>query len=387
MQHKSSLYRNFSRNDALRLIGGNREPRFVCGGQWAIWPDTVACLAVIGAPPTHSHFDVASSFCWVADQPYRAREDRHVTFIPGEVIGGESDGRPIHLFVRREDLPTFVYLGELEPSAYQRTGATGNYGEAHFKLRPTLPSDIWKQFGFQPPGDIDHAAVDAQLARLAGETTLDERFDMLRTVVEYWHGPIRPQDGYSDAELADIPMPEALRRWFRWAGKRQSIMSGQNELLEPSRLKAEDGRLVFYGENQWCFEWATSVAGDDPPVFGRESEPDSWKPQGLRVSEHLILACLFEAIMCHAKYGASTAWLEESMVDWIRQQTPAVPLSPWTWTGETRFFAGDGRFMFTMPNGKQDGVQGYSVWIGAKTEQPLRFLKDIVDDSWEYASI
>jgi hypothetical protein len=44
--------------------------------------------------------------------------------------------------------------------------------------------------------------------------------------------------------------------------------------------------------------------GDDPPVFGRYQSTDPWAQEGVTLSEHLILACLFEAVICDAKYGA-----------------------------------------------------------------------------------
>jgi hypothetical protein len=40
-----------------------------------------------------------------------------------------------------------------------------------------------------------------------------------------------------------------------------------------------------------------------------------WTCEKVRLSEHLILTCLFEAIMCHASYGASKAWLDEDKLD------------------------------------------------------------------------
>ena len=43
--------------------------------------------------------------------------------------------------------------------------------------------------------------------------------------------------------------------------------------------------------------------------------------------------------------------------------------------------------MYTMPNCEIKGKQGYSVWIGAKTEHPLRFLKPFIDKGWEYVAV
>ena len=53
----------------------------------------------------------------------------------------------------------------------------------------------------------------------------------------------------------------------------------------------------------------------------------------------------------------------------------------------TRFYARGGAFMFTMSNGEIDGRPGGSVWIGAKTEYPLRFVKPFIDKDWDYVAL
>ena len=53
----------------------------------------------------------------------------------------------------------------------------------------------------------------------------------------------------------------------------------------------------------------------------------------------------------------------------------------------SRFHAGNGAFVFSCPNGEWQGTLGYSIWIGAKSETPLSYLRGIVDDSWEYQAI
>lgn len=132
VKHESSLYSEFSGDEAMRLVGGQQQPRLVCDGQWAVFPDAVACFAEVGDCPNRSYFDSGSSFCWVADKSYHVREHEHVTFLPDEAVAGTSDGRPIHLFVRHGKSPTFLYLGELEPSAAQRLPGRGSRGEARF---------------------------------------------------------------------------------------------------------------------------------------------------------------------------------------------------------------------------------------------------------------
>jgi hypothetical protein len=233
-----------------------------------------------------------------------------------------------------------------------------------------------------------HAAADAALDRLRGPTTPADRLQVLRELVYYWHGPIGPDDGLPQEVLRELRIPEALRWWYGWAGRRTNILSGQNYLLDPDRLKLDPGGdvLVFYGENQWVYEWATLPEGDDPPVFGRYRSDDPWEPEEITLSEHLILACLMEGLM-HAPYGASAAWLESERLAEIARTIPPIAINPWRWLGPARFYARGGAFMMSMPNGAANGADGFSVWLGAKTRQPLQFLKPLLDESWEYAKL
>ncbi len=43
--------------------------------------------------------------------------------------------------------------------------------------------------------------------------------------------------------------------------------------------------------------------------------------------------------------------------------------------------------MYTMPSGEVEGKPGYSVWIRAKTQHPLGFLKPLIDDGREYVAV
>jgi hypothetical protein len=134
------------------------------------------------------------------------------------------------------------------------------------------------------------------------------------------------------------------------------------------------------------YQWSTLPYGDDPWVFGRYENTDPWQMEDVRVSEHLILACLFEAIMCHVKYGASAAWLDQDRLDIIVQTIPPLAIGPWQWVG-SKFYGRHGAFMCAAENGEEEGKKWYSVWIGAKTEHPLQFLKPLLDKSWDYVAI
>jgi hypothetical protein len=234
------------------------------------------------------------------------------------------------------------------------------------------------------------ASLDTALDLLRRPTTVHDRLGILQHLVNFWHGPIRPEDGMSDADLTWVPLPLPLRWWYRWAGNRSEVMSGQNHLFVPrdqerkhGQITVKDGRLYFYSENQGVYQWSTLPDGDDPPVFGRYEGRSRWAHEGITLSQHLILMCLFEAVMCHAKYTASAAWLDEEGFEAIAKNIPPLAIRPRRWM-RTRFFSGQGAFMCAAESGTADDKKGYSVWIGAKTEHPIQFLRPHLDKAWRY---
>jgi len=383
------LYAQYDRQEAIRFFGMEANARILCDGQWIIFPDVAICLTTLGARPQTSYFQAGTQFYWVADKPYRvATGGRHPASIPTEVIGGNAKGLVLHLFVCRHDSHRYQYLGRLQPSYVQQFEGSHNHGEARFQLSPALPSALWAELGGLRAGDDDYASVDVALDCLRGSTTVEDRFWVLQQLTHYWHGPIRSEDGMTPEELKAFRLPLPLLWWYGWAGNRAEIMSGQNFLFSPKddfrKLRVEEGRLLFYIENQAVYEWATLPDGSDPPVFGPNR--GSWQPEDISLSEHLIAACLFEAVIFHSPYGASTSWLEQEKFDRIVETVPPLAIGTWRWPEATRFYAGGGAFMYACKN-RIRGETAFSIWIGAKTEHPLQFLKPYLDEHWEYVAV
>jgi hypothetical protein len=90
----------------------------------------------------------------------------------------------------------------------------------------------------------------------------------------------------------------------------------------------------------------------------------------------LDLVCLFEAVICHAKYGAS-APLDEEKLSEITNNSAGSHCS--LAMGGEQIFAGQGAFLWA--------TEHRHVWIGAKTEDPLRFLRPYVGNDWNYVAI
>jgi hypothetical protein len=49
---------------------------------------------------------------------------------------------------------------------------------------------------------------------------------------------------------------------------------------------------------------------------------------------------------------------------------------------EKSFFAGRGAFMVAYPSGPPEGGEHYIVSIGAKSREPLQFLRPYLDEGW-----
>jgi hypothetical protein len=385
-----ALYDWYEREEIVALFGSVAEARERCGGQWIMFPTISVCLATVGE--SSSFFRAATKFVWVTEECYRWGDP--TAFVPKEVRGGKEKGRDLFLFARKGTSQRYRYLGRLQPTYAVQHASRDRHGQADFDLSPALPSGVWAEMGGFDPGDLNHDRIDTALDRLRNRTSAADRMEVLRQLVEYWYGAVGPDDGFDEAELNGIRMPMVLRDWYRWAGKRPEIMGGQNYLLAPRNnekghggLRIKDGRLVFYVENQCVYQWSTMDEGEDPPVFGRYEDSDPWLPEGTTVSEHLILACLFDAILCVCKYGASNAWLEEEKVNEIAEHIPPLALGTWGWMGPTRFYGRHGAFMCAASNGESNGRKGMCIWIGAKTEQPLQFLKPYLGKDWEYVAL
>jgi hypothetical protein len=223
--------------------------------------------------------------------------------------------------------------------------------------------------------------IDSAFAAVAKKSVdRDARLNLLKVLLEYFHGRFDTKDGVAEEQLINLQLPVPLRWWFRLGG-RSGVLSYQNKFLLPERLRlTDDGKLIFYVENQGVYLWSTAPEGDDPRVWGRFNENGvPWTDEGMPLSEFLIGVALFEAII-QAPFGASAAWIEQEQLDRLSTELPELPLISWRWPGyPSRFYGCKGAFMFSAPNNDSQGNKAFSVWIGSKTPGPVKFLKGFVD--------
>lgn len=236
--------------------------------------------------------------------------------------------------------------------------------------------------------------VESKLRSLKQSSTVEDRLQVLRSVIDHLHGPISPEDGYRNEDLAqweERALPRPLLWWLEFAGKRANIFSHQNKLVLPDttgRMKLDDtGRYVFYRENQSVYLWSIFPRGDDPEVWGKVNEDAvPWREEGMPLSEFLIGACLFEGIW-QSPYMASAAWISQETMSKLKAEIPELPLAHWHWPSyPTRFFAHQGTFMVAGPNcGPDENADDayLSVWVSSMLPGALNVLSPYIDDAWE----
>jgi hypothetical protein len=398
------LYRRYSRDEAIAAVfppllsrlGLSSERRELCDGQWMIFPLEALCFADIGEPPDVSHFEtgqfeIGTRSRWVPDKPYQVNDDRSIPslpaeVIPAEVISGRRVRRVIRLFGRSGNTGDFIYLGTLDPPETITPGPWGHrYGAVSFALSPVIPSKLWSEL--RVPPFVETAVVDLALDRLHGRTTADDRFAILQTLVEYWYGPITPEDGLPEEAIRHLRMPTPLRQWYRWAGRRNIF--GFHHLFSPTDLKYIEGRLLFCREHQGA-GWSVSLDGDDPAVFSQElGENEPWVAENFTLTEHLLGACVFECTYeglsscAQAPYGAHAVSLDKAVFDQIAERIPLLAIPQWT-IHRMRFYGRNGAFMVSM---QAEGEESVSFTIASKSAGPLQFLKPLINEDWLHVAL
>lgn len=190
----------------------------------------------------------------------------------------------------------------------------------------------------------------------------------------------------ADSEEAKMPCP--LRLWHEVASQWSTPVATFNHPISPSELEIEDQKLVFWVENQGCWTWSTNIDGDDPIVFDRQpgSDPEPWTPTGETLSEFLLHATVFEAII-----GAPNQIHAENVTEEILSQIISgfrpLPLPHWRWPSAdvsilvgTSLLAQVSDSLISVPN---DTTRRFDVSVAAPAPELLTPLANIVDVPWK----
>jgi hypothetical protein len=95
---------------------------------------------------------------------------------------------------------------------------------------------------------------------------------------------------------------------------------------------------------------------------------------------------MFEAIIRSAPYGAASSSVDDHQLEEIVKVIPRLAVPPWRWCGRTQIHAGGGAFMVAIPDVLIGGQRSNDIWIGAKEQEPLLFLRSFPDIDWHFAA-
>lgn len=373
------LYARIPRGGITALLGPEPAPRVLCDGEWLIFKQAIACVARYG--PGASFLSSGSRFTWVAAKAFPGDAgDRDYGPIPREIRGRDCR-LPIYLFVETRGAQP-VFLGRLRPAYSYGKDAQHKHGMSHHDIYPTVPARIWRELG-DYPCSIDEVTAVEQLPEIVdGARTPEKRFDVLRALVEGWHGALRPGDGIPERELARYSLPAPLRWWYALAGNTAGLIDGCDVLRKPEQIALERDLSVFFDENQGVCRWAWRNGHTADPEIWCNVDDRGWQREDATLSEFLVQMFWSQAAL-HAPYGVSAALASRECYEAVTRPLRRPSCGRWRcWPpGGSEFYASHGVLVVASPND-----DAYSICAGARTEKPLQYLREVADARWEYVA-
>jgi hypothetical protein len=272
--------------------------------------------------------------------------------------------RPVHVFLRIADARR--YLGAAK---FARDGRPARDGfRVLFSFDEPLDETVWREItssaSAPPPPDPEEA-----IAALSPNATSSDCVGAMRVFLHRWFGCSLEPALVTTSVNAPVPLV-AL-----YGAVEGHAVCVQNRLVPRGDLAVrEDGKVVFYIENQGVCDWATEAAGDDPPVFVKQSSHGAeWVLESRHLSSFLIQLVVLEAAF-GARFSASHEGVDGASLRKLVRRVKPLPLPDWSSSGTT-FFGSGGVVGFAFPNGRD-----FDVWLGAKTREPFEAIEDLLED-------
>jgi hypothetical protein len=227
--------------------------------------------------------------------------------------------------------------------------------------------------------------------------------DAMEQFLFSWYGA--PACESPASERLEMAMPEPLRRLYSLLAERPDVIV-QNVVLSPpglpplesepwAKTRVDEGRLIFYVENQGVCEWATSLTEDDDArvwirgsTLGRDLT--TWELEEPPLSAFLLQLLVFEAII-GAEHGVSVAWLDREALGRIVEPLERLTHGSWRWPSyPSDFYVGNRVLAFAGPNPGPDEseqtAEYVSLSLGALDADAIAYLDDVAQPGWEWFS-
>lgn len=183
--------------------------------------------------------------------------------------------------------------------------------------------------------------------------------------------------------------PRALCDWWAYEDAWPIPLTRQNRVLAPMDVYRDDGRSVFYVENQAVWLWAFGD-GDDPDVYERENEQGvPWVAVGERLSTFIHHVAVFEAVL-GAQSTLAANDVDGTVVREALGQLSPSPFIDWRWPGpHSSVREGEDCLVFSCVNDRPgsdvDETSSWMFYVAGRTAEALSAF-DSVGIAWDYES-
>jgi len=194
--------------------------------------------------------------------------------------------------------------------------------------------------------------------------------DGLERLVEWWFGSPGGSLAKYDVRRAHHLVPRPLQLLYESAAIHPRLFA-QNYLVPVEELQVEEGKLIFYVENQRVQDWATLAADSDQPVWIRENGPDqSWIPESEPMSRFVFQVVLLECLL-QAPAAVWGVGLPRGLAEVALRELSPLPLRPWRFpVHPSQFYARGPVIAMAHPSGRNE-PESLDVLIAARSAADL----------------
>lgn len=190
-----------------------------------------------------------------------------------------------------------------------------------------------------------------------------------RKFIHHWGAEVEP--GPRPAPV--LAVPASLLEFHAALGRVE-----MNHLAPLSTLRAEDGVVIVYSEEQGVFHWGLredALGDEDPAVLGRYNEPgEQWTEQAptlaLFLTEILVLDAAFGGL--GGTGFATPGMVPRGEAERVLAPMQRLPWPAWSWPcDEAVFYVGEGTVGFVCFERAQGEGDWCSVWVGGRAAPDL----------------
>lgn len=209
----------------------------------------------------------------------------------------------------------------------------------------------------------------------------DARWRLVDRFIDTWHQPLTRHSGNTLNDVVDqgrelgVPIPEALGEWYRLAGGRMNLWTGQDETVPLAAVQFRKDALRFRWENQGCEIWGVRVADTalkDPPVVRTQDDNfEGGRVDSDSVTSFAIQTLMYETVMANGRRTGHTDSADR-IREWIETHCRRCEVSNRYWALAPVYFYESRDFLVIDSH-----IDDYA-YVAARTNDAVSAIPDHV---------